>query len=87
MASNESELISKVHGLLSEGRIGEANTALAQHIDAHPAPTAAAPADPAPAAPPRPAQTVLQELLTAMVNHLGAPPVLQDLLDELIASL
>lgn len=87
MPSVESELLSKVHGLLKEGRVGEANTALAQHYDANPAPAADAPAAPASDAPARPVQSIFIDIITAIVNHLGAPPALQALLDELLASL
>jgi len=71
---------------LRSGNVQAADDLLTKTIAATPPPAGTASAAAAPPAPPRAQPDVIVDLLTGIVNHLGAPPALQAFLNELLAA-
>jgi hypothetical protein len=85
MATADPDALAQVRKLMREGKVQEADDLLSKHMAATPQAQAAAAAAAAEPAPPRDYDTVLHELLTAVVDKLGNHPALEKLLEELKA--
>lgn len=84
--ANASETLDQAQRLLKEGKVDEAAALMREASDEERAKEAAASGKEPPKKAPRSAAEIIDDLIREIASHIGNPPRVQVLLDELVAA-